>query len=143
MKDIFGRDRTVKSSGTIASSENAIITAGGTQALVQQVNCDYSQEIATVTEVGKPDVYWIPGKAHGSINIAKLVGNEFFEGWKDTANCGQIKDLAVSVSGGQCGYEGNGTVDFDGAMLESVNFSITAQQMQINNGCKIRIAVLK
>jgi len=139
MKDVFGRERTAVSSGEIASSEAAIITAGGEQALVQSVTCNYSQAIDTVTEIGKPNVYWVPGKSNGTINISKLVGKKFFEGWTGTT-CGAIESLAVKVSGESCGFSGSGGVDFDGGMLESVGFNMTAQQMQITNQCTIRVA---
>lgn len=140
MLDILGYDRTARSSGEIASSEFAAITIGTRQSLVQNVNVSYQQQIETVLEVGDTNVYWVPGRAQGNIQMSKLVGaGGFFNGLRDT-DCGRIDPISVNVAGGRCGYVGQGQLRFDGGIIESFGMSMSAAQLQIMQTTNIRVA---
>lgn len=140
MQDIFNYNRTAKSSGQVASSEFAVISMGGKQSLVQSVNAQYGQTIEAITQVGDVNVYWMPGRASGSVSCSKLVGSGgFLSGWRGS-ECGRITPLSVNVSGGRCGFTGAGSLTFDGGIIESVTITLNSQQLQISETAQIKVA---
>lgn len=142
MRDFLGYERNARSDGQVASSEFAIVSIGGRQSLVQNIGIQYGQTIETVTQVGDPNLYWMPGRAQGSVNCTKLVGaNGFLSGWRGT-ECGKITPMSVSVAGGKCGFSGNGNLTFDGGIIESVNINLSSSTLQISESVNIRVASL-
>lgn len=140
MIDFFGYNRTARSTGNIASSEFAIISVGGQQSLVQNMNVSYQQQVDQVVEVGDTNINFVPGRAQGSVSVSKLVGaGGFFSGWRGT-QCGRITPISVRVSGGKCGFTGNGRLNFDGGIIQSVSLSMSAQQLQIAETANILVA---
>lgn len=140
MQDIFNYNRTSKSSGQVASSEFAVISMGGKQSLVQSVAVSYGQMIQPVTQIGDVNIYLMAGRAQGSVNCTKLVaGGGFLSGWAGK-ECGKITPMSVNMAGGRCGFSGKGSLSFDGGILESVNITLSAEQLQISESATIKIA---
>ena len=140
MQDIFNYNRTSKSSGQVASSEFAVISMGGKQSLVQSVTVSYGQQIQPITQIGDVNIYLMAGRAQGSVNATKLVGGGgFLSGWAGR-ECGKITPMSVNMSGGRCGFTGKGSLSFDGGVLESVNITLSAEQLQISESATIKIA---
>ena len=143
--DVFGYENTVKSNGQIASSEFAIISMGSgaaEQALVQSISSDYSQQIDTVLSVGDSNIYWVPGRPLGSINISKLVGaGGFFSGWRGT-ECGRIDNMSVNVDDGRCGFNGKGNLTFNGGIVERLSVTLGNTQRTIAETATIRVAFI-
>jgi hypothetical protein len=143
MDDFFGYHRNASSSGSkIASSEFAIISIGGAQALVQRVSVNYGQEIRTVFAVGDTNVYWLPGHAFGTLDVTTLVGKEgFFAGWRGT-KCGSISPLSVRAGRGICWSTSDSTINFDGGMMEKISADINQGQLEMQQSVSIRVASL-
>lgn len=140
--DVFNYENSVRNSGEIASADFAAIFTGEKQALVQSVSVEYGQQIEAVTQVGDTQVYWIPGRPQGSLNVTKLVGaGGFFKGWQGKA-CGRIENLRVSVNGGRCGFSGAGNLTFDGGVVKSFSANLGSQAMTISESVTIQIASL-
>ena len=144
MKDILGYDREIKTAH-LASSEFAAITIGSAsskEALVQDIQFQYAQQIGEVVQVGDVNIYLMPGRPSGSCTIQKLVGDGgFFSGFKDGA-CGIISGVNVTVEPGQCGYVGGGQLSFTNGIISQLSASINAQNLQIGNTISIRLASL-
>lgn len=142
MPDVFGYDQTVNTSGSIASSQYAAVTTGSKQMLVQSVNVTYGQQVDTVTVVGDTNVYWIPGKPSGTLDISKLVGSGgFFDGWKGQT-CGKISNLAVNVDGSYCNFTGTGSMSFANGVITRLTMSLGTDRLTIAQGCSIQVASL-
>lgn len=144
MKDILGYEREIKTAN-LASSEFAAISIGSKsskEALVQNIDFNYAQQIGEVVQVGDVNIYLMPGRPSGGCTIQKLVGDGgFFAGFKD-GSCGVISGVNVTVEGGQCGYVGAGTLSFTNGVIQTLSTSINAQSLQIGNSVTIRLASL-
>lgn len=142
MADLFGYSRTGNAIGQVASAEYASVNVGGKLALVQDVNVTYQQQIDEVKAVGDSNVYWIPGRPSGSINVTKLVGTGgFFSGWT-AGQCGEISSLSVNLTGGQCGFSGSGNLSFSGAVAESFSLTMNAQNHTVSESAQIKVATI-
>lgn len=147
MADIFGYNTNVKSTGQIASADFASVTVGGTVAnseggaLVQSLSISYQQRLEEIMQVGSPQIHWLPGRPSGSVEISKLVGSGgFFKDWQ--GECGIITPVSVSVSGGECGFSGNGSLKVDLAIVERVQMQMDSSKQTIASSASIRIAGL-
>jgi hypothetical protein len=147
MADIFGYNSNVKSTGQIASADFASITVGGTKsngeggALVQSLNITYQQRLEEIMQVGSPQIHWLPGRPSGNLEISKLVGSGgFFKDWK--GKCGIITPVSVSVSGGECGFSGSGSLRVDLAVVERVSMQVSSDKQTIASSAAVRIAGL-
>lgn len=140
MKDIFNYNRTSKSAGQVASSEFAVISMGGKQSLVQSVAIRYGQAVVPVTQIGDVNIYFMSGRAQGTVDCGKLVGGGgFLSGWRDT-DCGRITPMGVNLAGGKCGVSGSGSLSFDGGILSSVSITLSSAELQISESAQIMIA---
>lgn len=144
MKDILGYDREIKSAN-LASSEFAAITIGSgstKEALIQNIDFQYAQQIGEVVQVGDVNIYLMPGRPSGGCTIQKLVGDGgFFAGFKD-GSCGVISGVNLTVEKGQCGYVGGGSLSFTNGIIQSLSTSISAASLQIGSSITIRLASL-
>lgn len=140
MADIFGYDKPAKSSGQIASADYAAVSVGGKNALVQSVDASYTQKIEEIMQVGDTQVYWLPGRPQGNLSVSKLVGSGgFFAGWT-LSDCGKINNATVNVSGGRCGFTGNGSLSFTGGVVERVDMKLGTGQQTVAETISIRVA---
>jgi hypothetical protein len=145
MIDIFGYQKDIKSSDQVASSEYAVLTVGSRQSLVQSVQASYARELRPLFEVGAPAVYWVSGHSNGQIVVSRLVGvSGFLSGLSGMAgNCGAVTPVNIQLGGGPCVAKASGSVSFDGGQVESVNFNLSAGQLEIVEGFTIRVAAMK
>lgn len=145
MRDVFSYDNNIKTNGQVASADFARVSVkagGGRNALVQTVDVGYRQQIEEVTQVGSTQIYWLPGRPQGSISINSLVGADgFFADWQSP--CGRIDTASISVSGGKCDYNGQGSLFFSGAIVESLTANITTGRQTITQGAQIRTAGMR
>lgn len=139
MADLFGYTKSGNAIGQVASNEFATVNVGGKLALAQNVTVQYQQKIDEVRALGDSNIYWVPGRASGSINISKLVGTGgFFSGWGIGA-CGAVNGISVSLGGSAC-FSGGGNLSFTGAVAESFSLEMNSQSQTISETCMIRVA---
>ena len=142
MSDIFGYNRTQNPNVPIASSESAIISLAGGFTLAQSVDVQYGQTIKTLSELGNPNIYFIPGPGEGSVTAEKLVGSGgFFSSFKGH-QCGRVDAFSITVSGGTCMQGGGGSMSFGSGIVERVNARIVAGQQEMIEGGTIRVGNL-
>ena len=128
MRDVFSYDNNIATSGQVASADYARVSVkagGGRNALVQSV-----------------DVSYLPGRPMGRIGIQSLVGSDgFFADWK--APCGKIDTASISIEGGNCDFEGQGSLFFKGAVVESLNANLSTGRQTISQGASVRVANMR
>lgn len=139
---IFNTTRQANSRARAASSEYALVTLGGRTELGQSVTGNYTRQIQTIFEIGSTGIMWISGHEQGSLAFSRLVGAQgFFSGWNPDG-CGEIKPVAINLSGGPCVAVARGGLGFDGTILESYNFALQAGTLEITEGVNLRVANL-
>lgn len=146
MTDVFGYKNNIATEGQIASADFARVAVGngGENALVQNVDITYGQQIEEVTQVGSTQILWMPGRPRGNINLGTLVGSDgFFADW--AGECGKIETASINVDGSSgdstqaCGFQGSGGLRFEGAVVESLNLGIATGRRTIAQGANIRV----
>lgn len=151
-KDVFEYEKTVNTEGQVASADYAFIKVGNSNpigaaagdssagnALVQNLEITYGQQIEEVLQVGSTQIYWMPGRPQGKITISSLVGpGGFFSEWK--GKCGIIKFAEVKLKDDFCGFKGSGSLSFSGAVVESLTASMNTGKLTITQGATIRVA---
>jgi hypothetical protein len=145
-KDVFEYEKSIETQGQVASADYALIKIGnnregndGANALVQSVDLSYQQQIEEVTQVGSTQIYWMPGRPQGRINITSLVGpGGFFAEWK--GKCGRIDLANITLRDDFCGFKGRGSVTFDGAIVERLSSNMSTGRLSITHGAEIRVA---
>ena len=142
MKTVFNTTREVKASGRVASSEYAIVTVGGRSELGQSIQGTYGRQIQTIHELGSTGVIWVPGFESGTLNFRRLVGSKgFFSGWTGTA-CGVINPVSIDLGGGPCVAVASGGLRFSEAIIESFEFQLNSQQVEITEGIAMRVGAM-
>jgi len=143
MADIFGYNRTIQED-SIVSSDFAKITVGTNMGLIQQFNATYQRRIEPRFEVGSSDLYWVHGQPQGQIQVQKLVGTDGILGGINLTRCGKINSISINIKpGSACAPGGSGGISFDGAMIQSVNFTAQASNLDISTGLTILCAEMK
>ena len=103
-RTIFNTQRTVKSSGQVASSEYALVTIGGRTELGQSVSGSYTRQIRDLYELGSTTVLWLTGREMGNMTFNRLVGARgFFDGWGGE-DCGEITSNDSDVCAECCDH---------------------------------------
>jgi hypothetical protein len=140
VQTFFGTRRETRSRAQLASSEYALVTIGRRSELGQSVQGSYTRQIQTIFEIGTPTVTWLAGHESGQLNFQRLVGkNGFFDGWQGD-ECGVITPVAIGLGGGPCVAAASGGLRFDGAMIESLNWTLSAGTLEITEGVALRVA---
>lgn len=142
-QSIFNTNRNTRSKAQIASSEYALVTIGARTELGQSIQGAYNRQIQTIFEIGSPAIMWLAGHEQGTLTFQRLVGSRgFFSGWEGD-QCGSIRPVSVSLSGGPCVAAASGGLSFDGTMIEGVNFSMQAGTLEITEGVSLRVASMR
>lgn len=142
MRTVFNTNREVRSAARVASSEYAIITVGGRSELGQQIQGTYGRQISTIHEIGSPGVIWVAGYESGTLSFRRLVGAQgFFAGWTGSA-CGIIEPVSIDLGGGPCVAIASGGLRFYDAMIESFEFSMTSQAVEITEGINLKVGAM-
>lgn len=140
--DIFGYSRDGSALGQVASSEFAAVNIAGKLALVQSVDVSYQQSIDEVKTIGDSNIYWVPGRPSGTVNVTKLVGTGgFFEKW-GADSCGQINSMSVDLNSGKCDINATGSVTLTGCVVESFQMTMNSQNQTISETAQMKVATV-
>lgn len=143
-EDIFGYDRSVNSK-EILSADFATLSFGDEKAkLVQQVQGSYQHKVEPRFETGSSALYWVNGQPMGQLQMGSVVGSK---GWfqkiteKDAA-CALLEPITVRLNGdNRCDLEiSNDTLKLEDALLQSVNFSFSAGDLDISEQATIMVS---
>lgn len=102
--------------------------------LVQNVQFQYSQQVAMLYEIGSAFVYYVGGRAQGSANLARIVGpaalaNILVTQFSDLCN---PKDIELTVASGCGGAANLMTYTLVDAVLTTISAGVTAQDVVVN-----------
>ena len=143
MQDLYGSDKRL--AGTFKGT-TAALTVGRTNgalrgALVQNIALSYNRQVTRILELGSENQYYVTGQSQGQGQIGAILGprNIVIDMMKDLADecTAASRQVAFAVISDFCGDEG-GTGELEaraaGALLTSVNLSVTAQDFLVQQG---------
>ena len=144
MNEFFGYSRNSNAIAQVISSEFATISLAGSEvSLVQNVSCEYQQEVRPVMAIGDPNLYWVTGHPQGTVQIQRMCGKTGILAAFKGGKCGRIDSLTVNATRGQIcadGVSGGGRVVFAGGILVGVGFTMQAGRVEIFESATIKVA---
>lgn len=140
--DIFSREATIGDPFSADDSE-LLFRGGDAQTMVvQSLNINYEQRITRAWEVGSSKQYFISGHQQGSGSMQRIIGpkpiaGQFMEQYGDVC---QIQQNHITfVVKGDCSTNG-GRIRATGVVITSVQYSIRAEDMVVNETVNMMIA---
>ncbi len=154
MPDIFGRVPLTFGGGFAADAANIFFGAVGPLAagvlnavnagvglLTQNINIQYQQPINRIFEIGGPFEYFVAGRPQGTMTLGRIVGpravtTAFYTTFGNVC-LGPLTQMifagasgcaSLPTLGGRNGFE----FGINGALLQSIGISVSAQDMVIN-----------
>ena len=112
--------------------------------VVQQIQMQYQQQISTMYEIGSSYVYYVGGRAQGTLTIARVAGPSAAPGIlfskygnicvpdELTLQKKSVGDCPSPLAGGAQFGGGEETYRMSGVIMTSVGISTTAQEVVIN-----------
>jgi len=140
--DVFARDATIGDPFSADDSE-LLFRGGDAQTMVvQSLTIRYEQTVTRAWEVGSSKQYFIAGHQQGSGSMARIIGpkpiaNEFMTQYGDV--CQIQRNTIRFVVKGDCSTNG-GSIQASGVVITSVEYSVRAQDMVINETVQLLIA---
>ena len=135
MSDIFGYNKDIKEREIISSDYAAIDIGEGRLGLVQQWTAGYQHRVEPRFETGSSALYLVNGQPMGNISVNSLVGRRGFLagfGADGSAACGDLKTVIVSADGdGQCGISEGGSLSFSGTVIQSIQITAQAGNLDV------------
>lgn len=141
--DLYGRQEPIFG-GAFAADSALLSFAGitGIGLITQQLNFSYQQNISKIWEVGTHFQYYIVGRAQGAVSLNRVLGPRplaflFYTIYGNPCNAA---NNTINLSMQQGCLDANDptgaatleTMSILGVLLQSVGFSIQAEQMMIN-----------
>jgi hypothetical protein len=143
--EILGSTRVVQPIGQISGSEFAKVYMGAMVALAQNFQVQYGRQSRPVMSLGDPNIYFVPGPGQGSVALGRLLGADgmFSLLNNNVSTCGVLQNLQFSAGGGRCMVAPTQTLNFGGALLESVALAAQSSSPEIVENYTIRISTLE
>lgn len=145
-KDFFGYSRKVNAPGKVLSAEFATIALGddaGAVALLQNATFNFAHAVNPFYEIGSADLYWVTGQPSGTGQISRAVGEEgFLQKFGGGGACAKLQKIGVGLkkTGGCVELSSTGKgFNLLNCIPESVNVSIVAGQLQLQEGITLRV----
>lgn len=154
MSDLFNRASSTLA-GVLAADQVKLAFSGGLlRTLSQQLRFNYAQAVNQVYELGTQNIYYVVGRTQGQGSIASIAGpsNTVCEIYRTYGDACRAKentitlsmentDCSITVDGEAAGPSATFTLSF--VVLTSVDFSVSAQDMMVNNNTAIRYGSLQ
>lgn len=138
-KDIFGYNKNKETSTGLLPPGAIILTIDGTRVnLAQEVRITYGRDVTPVYELGSEDVHLVSGKASGTCNVQRMIGDAL-KGYLPNSPC-DIQNISVTKGSAVCG-SGSVSLHMQG-MLKSVGFTATAGQLTVTDSAEFTISSL-
>jgi hypothetical protein len=134
--EYVGAFRTVKTK----SGESGITFQNKGIALIQNVQVSHQQPVQNLFEVGSNKRYYVVGKSSGTFSISQILGfgSDVLAQVTNLANpCSGDRTLAIAFPNSYCrsgasAAGGTLTLTLKGVLLQSVGFTVAAQDNLIN-----------
>lgn len=137
MANVFGTTQTLK--GAMRADGAKLQLNGATVGLAQNANFQFSQRIAMLYEIGSNDVYFVGGRAQGTVTIGRVVGPGALAGITVSTLgdiCGDRPTVTMSAEG--CNNaSGSRTYKMEGCILTAISGTITAQDIVLNENLQL------
>lgn len=140
MAAIFG-ENTAAYTGTFRTVKGDGVSFGaGKLNLIQNLQVSHQQPIQNLFEVGSNKRYYVLGKPSGTFSIAQILGfgKDVLTQVTNLANpCSGKRELTVSFPNSYCdntgAKAGSLSLKLTGVLLQSVGFTVAAQDNLINS----------
>ena len=134
MADIFGR--RVIPVGGVYSSDTAVMTVSGATssgvgALVQNVECTYTQQINQIFELGSNQVYMQLGRAQGQLSVGKILSTSDFDRALFNSCKGGGTVIIEATSGCFGAANGSAGATLTGVFITQYGITMTTQDLLI------------
>lgn len=146
MTDIFSYNIDVKSKQIVAARNVAVSIGGEKVALVQQVQGSYQHTVQPTYELGASTLYFVNGNPIGNFSCTSLVGpGGWFDGMIKGNACGDMTSINLDITSDNCSVRvtGKSNVKFEGAILTSISFQVSAGGLNVVNSCTWTAAKLQ
>ena len=142
MAAIFGAASQGEYQGAFRTTANTALNFNGDDmTLIQNLQVSHQQPVQNLFEVGSNKRYYVVGKASGTFSASQVLG--FGSAALDTVTqladpCEGDRTLMLAIPNAYCevgGSQGGGdlTLTLKGVLLQSVAFSVAAQDNLINS----------
>lgn len=146
-QDIF--NRVVDLGQPLAADATRMLLpfVGDEDFLLQSVQIQYQQKITRLWEVGSNKTYFFAGRTEGNINAKRIIGNKnaslsFIQQFGDVCNMAG-NHLTLQLDSGCSGFASRGALSASGCVINSVAYSMQAQESIINEDVGIMFALLE
>ena len=148
-QDIFAREVDLGDPLSADAVRLVFPTIGTEGMLMVQASFQYQQNVTRLWEVGSAKTYFFAGRTEGQITAKRVIGNSnaalgFVAQFGNVCNMAK-NSLALVLKAG-CGSANGttrGTLQAEGVVIKSVAYSITAQEMLINEEISMLFAYMK
>lgn len=134
---------TQKHNGSFQASDMVMRIRGAAVAghVVQQIQMQYQQQITTLYEIGSNNVYYVGGRAQGTMSMARIAGPQAVPGiiLSEFNNICDPGDMELSAGSDSCaaggaftGGQTNSTYLLGGVLVTSLGISTQAQDVVVN-----------
>lgn len=144
MADIFSRAGQDFMGSFASDAARVAFAGGGTDGVVgvglltQSLSCNYTQAITRLYEIGTNFTYLVAGRTQGQISLGRVLGPRpvqaaFYAKYGNVCNAA-TNNLNFEATAGCNGVGATGTFTFGikNAVINSIGFSVAAQDMVIN-----------
>lgn len=142
MAAIFGANSQGDYQGAFRTTTQTSITfAGNKIVLLQNLQVSHQQPVQPLFEVGSNKRYYVIGKASGTFSASQILGfgDDALKSVTSLADpCDGNRVLVLAIPNSYCAVGGSGagsglTLTLKGVLLQSVGFTIAAQDNLINS----------
>ena len=149
-QDIFAREVDLGEPLSADAVRLVFPTIGIEGMLMVQASFQYQQNITRLWEVGSAKTYFFAGRTEGQITAKRVIGNSnaalsFVSKFGNV--CNMVHNSLSLVLKAGCGASAKGTIrgtlQAEGVVIKSVAYSITAQEMLINEDISMLFAYMK
>ncbi len=156
MLDIYGR--TPQTFGGAFAADSAVLAfsglgvAGGVGLLTQELSWRYQQRIMRLWEVGTSFTYYVVGRAEGGMSVRRVLGPRpllftFYSVYGNACNAASNTILLSVQQGCVSPFDPQAAATYRelalfGCVIQSVGFSIQAEQMMMNEQVEMMYVAL-
>jgi len=136
MANVFGTTQNL--AGAMRADGAKLLLNGAVVGLAQQGQFNFSQRVSMLFEIGSNNVYYVGGRAQGTVTINRVVGPAVIAG--DLIStlgdiCSDRPTVTLSAAGCQ---NGSGrTYRMEGCILTTISGTVTAQEVVINESFQL------
>ena len=153
MADVYNRSGD-NFGGAFAADAATISFAGeiGAGLLVQTLNCNYTQQVTRIWELGSDTTYYVVGRCSGQMGMNRVIGPRvlqiaFYQNYGDACNAANNQihvDARAGCSSNQTSDQyGSMSLDMKNCVITTLGFAVSANDMVLNETIGMMFASLE